>query len=249
MRKAMTRVPIRLAVTVAVLVALSFAWAVWYAAQFQVPPWMPLGLASAALAIALVAAFRGKLLEFAPQVLAGDVILPRSSRLGGDVTFLLPLQFSNGGFMDGIVEWVALRLTVDGEADRSLLLTPIAEVDMQRFIQARRRLDAENVIEPFTSFSLEAKRAISKFVLFSLSDRQQAGPLELKPGRYLFELFMKTPDMRRPRLERCFEHVLDQKNVDEYRKDTTVYLINYEISLPGVRREVAGAEWLPRARA
>ena len=45
-----------------------------------------------------------------------------------------------------------------------------------------------------------------------------------------------------------FEHVLEEKNLQQYEADETVYLINYQISLPGVRRELAGVEWLPRGR-
>jgi hypothetical protein len=54
--------------------------------------------------------------------------------------------------------------------------------------------------------------------------------------------------MREPRLGPVFEHVLEQKSIEQYEADETVYLINYQITLPGVRREVAGLEWLPRGR-
>jgi hypothetical protein len=55
--------------------------------------------------------------------------------------------------------------------------------------------------------------------------------------------------MREPRLGPVFEHLLEQKSVEQYESDETVYLINYQITLPGVRREVAGIEWLPRGRS
>ena len=42
--------------------------------------------------------------------------------------------------------------------------TPVAEVDMQRFIQAKRRLEEEHTIEPFISFTLDGRRAAAKFV-------------------------------------------------------------------------------------
>jgi hypothetical protein len=101
-------------------------------------------------------------------------------------------------------------------------------------------------VEPFASFALEAKKAVSKFVLFDLADRPRADPLQLRPGRYSFELFMKLSNLRLPKLARTFEHVVEPKHVEEFQNDVTVYLINYEITLPGVRREVAGVEWLPR---
>lgn len=208
--------------------------------------WLPLGVALAALGVALYALYRGQMLEFAPEVLAGDVILPRLSRAASGVKFLLPLQFSNAGGADGIVHWIALRLTIDGDLRRSTVLSPVAEIDMQRFLQAKRRLHEDNTIDPFVSFPLEAKKSAAKFVVFEAADRKNGDPLQLRPGRYAFELFLKASGMRGPKLMRAFEHQLEQKHVDDYAADATVYLINYQITLPGVRRELAGLEWLPR---
>ena len=210
------------------------------------PYWLPLGMALAAFGLAIYAVYRTQLLEFAPEVLAGDVILPRLSRASGGVKFLLPLQFSNSGGADGIVHWIALRLTIDGDLQRSTVLSPVAEIDMQRFIQAKRRLQEDNTIDPFVSFPLEAKKAAAKFVLFEAADRTQGDPLRLRAGQYAFELFIKASGMRAPKLARAFEHRVEQKHVEDYTGDTTVYLINNQISLPAVRRELAGLEWLPR---
>jgi hypothetical protein len=231
---------------IAAVLATSLLFAIVLAQTIALPAWLPLGLAIAALGIAVTAFVKGHLFEFAPEVLAGDVILPRSSRVAGDLKFLLPLQFTNAGGADGVIQWVALRLTIDGDASRSVLLSPVAEVDMQRFIQAKRRLEAANS-EPFTAFALEGRRSIAKFVLFDLAEKGRTAPLHLGPGRYGFELFVKSTATRQPKLERSFEHAIDAKQVEEFRNDSTVYLINYQISLPGIRRELAGVEWLPRA--
>jgi len=42
--------------------------------------------------------------------------------------------------------------------------------------------------------------------------------------------------------------VIEQKHVDDYRDDAAVYLINYQITLPTVRRALADSEWVPRSR-
>src|SRR5207244_3039450 len=152
------------------------------------------------------------LLEFTPEVLAGDVIVPRPSRAGGDVKLLLPLQFTNSGSADGIIEWVALRLTLDGDIQRSVLLSPVAEVDMQRFIQSKRRLDGENTIDLFTAFPLEGKRSLAKFVLFDLAEKGRSEPLRLRSGRWCFEVFVKSSANRSPTLERSF---LGQRGQDD----------------------------------
>ena len=209
--------------------------------------WVTLALAIAALAMAGLALFKARMLEFRPEVLGGDVILPRPGRVGDTLKLLLPLQFSNAGGADGVIEWIAIRLTMNDQRERSVLLSPVAEVDMQRFIQAKRQLEQENTIEPFTSFALEGRRSLAKFVLFDLAEKRRAGRLELQPGRYSFEIFVKAMNMRQPKLERTFEHVLEQNQLEEYRGGATVYLINYDITLAGARRALAGPEWLPRA--
>ena len=219
--------------TLAAIVAAFIAAVSWLGQNIADPAWLALGLALAAVCIATYGVIKAGLLEFSPEVLAGDVKL------------LLPLQFSNAGFADGIVEWVALRLTVDGDIQRSVLLSPVAEVDMQRFIQAKRRLDEDN-IEPFTAFALEGKRSMAKFVLFDLAEKARSEPLRLRPGRWSFEVFVKSTANRSPKLEKSFEHVVERKHAEEFAADTPVYLINYQISLPSARRELAGAEWMPR---
>jgi hypothetical protein len=231
---------------VAGIFAVSLALVTWLGQSMADPAWLALGLAIAAICIAGYGALKAGLLEFAPEVLAGDVIVPRPSRAGGDMKLLLPLQFTNAGGTDGIVEWVALRLTFDGDLQRSVLLSPVAEVDMQRFIQAKRRLDEENAIEPFTAFALEAKRSLAKFVLFDVAERGRAEPLRLRAGRWGFELFVKSTANRTPKLERSFEHVVERKHTEQFASDQPVYLINYQITLPTARRELAGPEWLPR---
>ena len=210
------------------------------------PAWLTFGLGIAGFWLAALAAGKAKLVEFTPEVLGGDVILP-PSRASGDVRMLLPLQFTNSGSAGGVVEWVALRLTIDGDASRSVLLSPIAEVDMQRFIRAKRRLEPDNTLDPFIAFSLEGKRSITKFVLFDLAEKGRTAPLHLAPGRYGFELFVKSSATRQPKLERTFEHTLDAKQVEEVRNENSVYLISYQITLPAARREIGGGEWLPRA--
>jgi hypothetical protein len=231
--------------TLAIL-ALSLCLAAAVSRLLVPPAWVGLGLAIAGFWLAALAAGKAKLVEFAPEVLGGDVILP-PSRSSDGARLLLPLQFTNSGSAGGVVEWVALRLTVDGDASRSVLLSPVAEVDMQRFIRARRRLEPDNAVDPFIAFSLEGKRSVTKFVLFDLAEKGRTAPLHLAPGRYGFELFVKSSATRQPKLERSFEHALDAKQIEEFRNDSTVYLINYQISLPAARREIGGGEWLPRA--
>jgi hypothetical protein len=201
-----------------------------------------------ALAVAAAVALKMRKVQFCPEVVGGDVILPRAGRTAGRVRLLLPLHFSNAGHAGGVIEWVALRVTPEADADHPTLLSPVAEVDMQRFIHGRRCL-TEECIEPFTGFALDARRSVSRFILFDVAERARAAPLEFQPGRHYFELFVKASNARQPRLERAFAHVLERKHLDDYRDDLAVYLIDYQMTLPGARRALADSEWLPRASA
>ena len=95
-------------------------------------------LSIVALAASAVAALKVRKLEFCPEVVGGDVILPRAGQNAATGRLLLPLHFCNSGHAGGIVEWVALRVTVDGNPENSVLLSPVAEVDMQRSEHVRR---------------------------------------------------------------------------------------------------------------
>lgn len=198
-----------------------------------------------ALAVATLSALRIRKLAFCPEVVAGDVILPRPGTTGR-VRLLLPLHFSNAGNAGGIIEWVALRLTAEGDADRPVLLSPVAEVDMQRFIHARRCL-SEDCIEPFTGFALDARRSLSKFILFDVAERARAAPFAIGTGRYYFELFVKASNARAPKLERSFAHVLEQNHLDDHGDDLAVYLIDYQVTLPSARRALVDSELIPQA--
>jgi hypothetical protein len=41
--------------------------------------------------------------------------------------------------------------------------------------------------------------------------------------------------------------VIEPKHLDDYRDDLAVYLIDYQVTLPGARRALAESEWLPQA--
>src|SRR3954462_1013798 len=113
---------------------------------------LALGVSLVALAVAAFALLHGRSLAFAPEILGGDVILPRTGNAAG-IKLLLPLQFTKAGYGDGVIQWIALRLTVDGDTAKSVLLSPVAEGDMQGFLRARRSTAPEK-IEPLTSFLL-----------------------------------------------------------------------------------------------
>jgi hypothetical protein len=104
-------------------------------------------------------------------------------------------------------------------------------------------------MEPFSGFALDARRSSSKFIVFDVAERPRAPSLRLQAGRYYFELWVKASNARQPKLERSFQHVIEEKHLQDYRDDLAVYLIDYQVTLPGARRALAESEWLPQAKA
>src|SRR5260221_7170160 len=96
---------------IAAIVAASLAVATWLGQAIPQSGSLALGLALAAVGISAFGVYKDALLEFTPEVLARDVIVPRPIRSVPDVKLLLPLQFTNSGAADGIIECVAPRLT------------------------------------------------------------------------------------------------------------------------------------------
>jgi hypothetical protein len=74
-------------------------------------------------------------------------------------------------------------------------------------------------------------------VLFDISERGRGEPLELRPGRYRFEVFMKASHAAEPRLERTFEHILTDKQIEEYRRRRHGLPHQLPDHLPAARRE------------
>ena len=148
------------------------------------------------------------------------------------------------------------------EGDRVLLLYPSANRDARAF-ERPDVFDVERSPNEHLAFGgfgthhclganlarLELRVTFER-LLARMPDVELASdePLRLRPGRYAFELFMKSSATRQPKLERTFEHAIEQKQIEELANDTTVYLINYQITLPAARRELAAVEWLPGAR-
>src|SRR5436853_6790817 len=94
----------RTVLVVAAILAVSLAIVSWLGRNIADPAWLAPGLAIAAACIAVYGTLKAALLDFSPEVLAGDVIVPRPSRAVGAVQILLPLKFCNGGAVGCVAE-------------------------------------------------------------------------------------------------------------------------------------------------
>ena len=197
-----------------------------------------------ALAMAYLALIKARMLEFCPEVLGGDVILPRASGRRTACRLLLPLQFTNAGYAGGIIEWIALRLTVDGRhrpARCCSARSPRSTCSASS--RRKRQLETRTPSSPSPASPSTASARSAKFVLFEHAEqRAAASRSQLRPGRYSFELFIKATQSRaaaaRALLRARARAEAASRSTAPTRPSTSS---TTRSRLPGVRRALAGA--------
>jgi len=186
---ALTVVAVIILVLVATLVAKRFA-----PRQDYLPA---LILSAVALAISLVSAFKEHLFEFHLRVIPGEVTFAvPTAPSHRSVAIILSASFLNEGYGQGVVEWIAIKIK---QGNTVKLYTPIAEVDYEKFIQGRRKLHGENIRGGFSAFVLHSREGTKKHILLSQEENNPKYPFsEWKPGKYEFEIYVKSTESRRP---------------------------------------------------
>ena len=189
------------------------------------------------------------MLEFCPEVLGGDVILPRTTGRGRRAAAAAAAVHQrrlcrrhhrvDRGAADGRrARPTRLAAARPGGRGRHAALHPG---------QAAAR--AENTIEPFTRFALEGRRSLAKFVLFDHAERDAGASRSSCARGATASSFSSRRRVRASRSSSAPSSTCSSRSsIEDYSAGSTVYLINYDISLPSVRRALAGPEWLPRAR-
>ena len=142
-------------------------------------------------------------LEFCPEVLGGDVILPRAGRAGTGVKPAAAAAFHQrrprrrrdrmGGAAPDASTATGRPLGAAhaGGRGRHAALHPGASA-----------ASSDERIEPFTGFALDASARSPSSSCSTSPSAPATAPLALRPGRYCFELFVKASNARAPKLER-----------------------------------------------
>ena len=142
-----------------------------------------------ALVVSIVSAFKEDIFPFQPVVLLDEIILaPTSGPSHDSLALVLPITFMNKGNGAGVVHMLALRVECDGVVK---MYTPLAQVDLQKYLSGMRKLHGENIVGSFNAFSLDGKETQKKHLLFSQEEKAEKYPFSTwKEGNYTFRLFL-----------------------------------------------------------
>lgn len=184
-----------------------------------------IALSLIALAVSLVSSFKNELFDFHLDIVTGELVLTSPTSPSHDsLALVIPLSFINRGYGEGIVENLAVKAVLI-KTQETKLYTPIAEIDMVKFLQGKRKLHAENLLGSLSAFPMDAKAALKKFVLFSQAEDNENYPFSTwEAGKYRFEIYAKTSARREPRKLAEFEYEITQEIIDSYFSGSSHYL-------------------------
>ncbi len=232
-----SRYSVRLIVTLAGVVLIALIGAYLLAKGTEQYIWIPLGLSVASLAISILAAFKTELFDFAPVVVGGDIMLAQGRPVKNNFVFVLPLHLVNEGYGSGVVEWISVVMVLPDKINK-ILFIPVAFVDLQKVIQGKRFLHAENLMGAFSSYHLESKGARTDSIVFSRQEGPGVEPFQLQPGTYQFEVYVKANTRRKPWKALTFEKELTQELFDQYLAGSSIYLSDLTVEIDGVDNTV-----------
>ncbi|MEI8225889.1 MAG: hypothetical protein WCG82_08170 [Bacteroidota bacterium] len=201
---------------------------------------IPSSIASTALIllpiiISLIALLHstGVITKFKLEVFIDGYLYPKSSipnDFASSFPIILPIIFNNTGNRSGVIEDVILEIkkTTTNEIH---LYSPIVEVDLQKYINGKRALHAENIISPnFSPFSLNGNESCIKSILFTQDEGIKGFPgLPTKAGKYVICVLVKVAGKN---YKREFEFNVDfnEKVINDYNNGSSIY--NGRINFP-----------------
>jgi hypothetical protein len=187
-------------------------------------------LSVVALTISMISTFKNELFEFEVHVVPAELtIAPATEGSHKSLAIVYSLLFSNSGYGQGVVEWVALKIRGD---DGPKLYVPIAELDQERYLQGRRAPHADNIREAFAPFLIGSKEATKHFILFSQEENNTKYPFkEWLPGKYQFEVWIKTSQQKRAHLINTQEFKITQETIDNSFRGTGTLFMTQRIEL------------------
>lgn len=218
-------------ITAIVLLIVLAIYAIAKGAPIQT--WLPIAISVFALLVSLLSAFKSDLLPSDIIVIGGDALLAQTDPLSEQpvIPFAFSLGFINQGYGDEIVEWVAIRATNQNDKTAKLL-TPLVQIDFQKFIQGSRHLHAENIIGPFAAFSLGSKSSLTKTIVFDQEPNHAKYPKSnWSPGKYRFDLFLKVASSSSSKLVLSIHHTLTEQILNSFFGGTSCHLTNRSFDL------------------
>jgi hypothetical protein len=101
----------------------------------------------------------GVITRFKLEILIDSYLIPKTTLPDDYVEsfpIILPITFVNSGNHTGVIEDIILIVSNKITKD-TRIYSPVSEIDLQKYINGKRALHAENIFSPFFSFHIEWK--------------------------------------------------------------------------------------------
>jgi hypothetical protein len=173
-------------------------------------------IASLALIVSIVSAFKNQIFPFQLETLTDSIILAAPSAPShNSLALIIPITFLNKGHGSGVIEGLTIKIEC---CNRIKIYTPSAEIDYKKFIQSKRRLDAENILNTSISFPLSGESSVQKYILFIQEENSQKYPFSYwEENNYTFNFYIKHSHKDFPILYSSFDKFISAQKLDDYK--------------------------------
>lgn len=192
--------------------------------------YLPLIVSSIALLASLIALFKEDLFSFRLRVLAGDVILLNTQN-NPAIDLVLTLTFINKGYVDGVIEFIALKVT-NSKGSKKLYVAS-NELDNKLVFNIIRQTQtsiSNSIFFPLSAFPIQSRQSIKKHLGLAWSSASNF--IEWEADRYQFELYLKSSRDKKLKKVSEFYHEMTRNDFNIYSNQESYYMAgNLERSL------------------
>jgi hypothetical protein len=193
-----------------------------YAIFLNLRTFLPLVVSIFAIVGSIVSLFREELFPFRLRVFAGDIIFLNNPS-NPIVDLVLILTFINLGYVDGVIEYVALKVTNSKEQKK--LYIACNEIDNRSVFNLVRQpqLQISNtVLFPFSAFPLQSRQSIKKHLAFAWSSTSEFTNWEVE--HYKFEVYLKLSHWNKLKKVSEFTHDMSFSDFKTYASQESYYM-------------------------
>lgn len=175
-----------------------------------------------ALLGSLISIFKEDFFPFQLRVLSGDVLF-LNNQPNPAIDLVLTTTFINQGYIDGIVELIALKVT-NSKGNKKIYIA-CNELDNRLVFNLIRQPQTSTsaiLPLPFSAFPLHARQSLKKHIGFAWSISSDFTRWEVE--RYKFELYLKLGQWKKLKKVAEFKHEMTPNDLNSYLNQESYYM-------------------------
>lgn len=169
-----------------------------------------------------ISIFKEDFFPFQLRVLSGDVLF-LNNQPNPAIDLVLTITFINQGYIDGIVELIALKVT-NSKGNKKIYVA-CNELDNRLVFNLIRQPQTSTsaiLPLPFSAFPLHARQSLKKHIGFAWSISSDFTRWEVE--RYKFELYLKLGQWKKLKKVAEFKHEMTPNDLNTYLNQESYYM-------------------------